>query len=239
MNSKSCTVSTVTRKFVMAVSGLGLIGFVFFHLIGNLLLLVPGGVKFNEYAARLESLEPYLYIAEIGLVILFLVHIWNGIRIALSNRRARDSVYVASGSRAPKTKGGPSKMWFGSTYMAVSGTLLLIFLVIHIAQFKYGPGTEAGYTTILHGANGPHDARDLYRLVKETFENGAFVLFYVTSMLFLAMHLRHGFWSWFQSLGILYPKCSKAIYAIGLLVALALGGGFLIIPLWFYFGFAS
>lgn len=210
----------------MGFTGLALVGFVIGHLAGNLTLYVPGGEVFNRYARGMESLGALLIAVEIGLVLVFLLHVITGIRVKLESKRARPVGYAVA-----RSKGGPSKGSFASRNMILTGMALLAFVIIHVKQFKYGPGVAEGYVTTLDGA----ESRDLYRLVVETYQNPWVVAFYVGMMLLLGMHLRHGFWSAFQSLGVAHPRWSPLIYSAAALLAVVLAGGFLIIPIWLYF----
>lgn len=224
--SKSIT-SSVGRKFVMALSGLSLVIFIILHLLGNLQLYFPKGDAFNIYAHKLESLGPLKLIGEIGLIVLFGAHILTAIMLTKKNKSARPEKYV----NGQKTKGGESKFNLSSTKMAVTGILIFVFLIIHIKQFTLGPSVSAGYVTSVDGT----EMRDLHKLVVETFQNPMFVGLYAFIMILLGLHLRHGFWSAFQSLGVSNPRFSKPIYSIGVVTAILLAVGFLGIPLWIYF----
>ena len=219
--------SSITKKFLMAVTGLAWVGFVISHLLGNLTLYLPGGQAFNEYAYALESLGVLLYVAEIGLVLLLLTHVFTAINLRRSNAAARTTDYA----HPLKSKGGPSKSNASSLYMIISGSILLIFLVFHIWHFKYGPGVAESY--VVSYGNG--EIRDLYRLVVESFKDPAVVIFYSVAVLFLGLHLRHGFWSAFQSLGLIYPGISNALYSAAIVIATLLAFGFLFIPVYIYF----
>lgn len=210
----------------MALSGLGLVGFVVMHLLGNLTLLAPQPGPFNEYAHKLESLGPLLWVAEIGLIGIFVLHIVMAIWTTSTHRVARPIAYQNA-----KSKGGPTKNTVLSRRMIVSGTLLLAFVIFHVNQFKFGPGIAQGYVTQIKGET----ARDLYRHVFQSFQSPWTVGVYVAAMLFLGMHLRHGFWSAFQSLGVAYPKYSKCIYVGAWFIAAALTLGFLLLPIYLHF----
>lgn len=211
----------------MALTGLALTGFVVTHLAGNLLLYLPQGSAFNVYAHKLESMGPLLYVAEAGLALFFLLHIAMAIWTRSTDRAARPIGY-----QVQATKGGPSKSTAASRNMIVTGVVLLVFVVLHIKHFKFGPGIEQGYVTDLGGAQ----ARDLHRWVTESFRNGWVTLSYVGVMILLGAHLRHGFWSAFQSLGVLAPAHSQKIHCLAALIATVLAVGFLGIPIWIYFG---
>jgi succinate dehydrogenase / fumarate reductase cytochrome b subunit len=221
--------TTVAKKILMALTGLSLVIFVCAHLVGNLLLYV-GPAAFNAYAHKLMSLGGLLYVAEAILTAFFLVHIVTAIWITLGNWRARPDSYEVRAAQ-----GHPSRMNISSKTMIWTGLILAVFTVIHLINFKYGPGIEEGYTFILDGET----ARDLYRLVAESFAREVYVIPYVLCMVLLGYHIRHGFWSAFQSLGVNHPRYTPVIYGIGVLAAIVLGVGFIAIPIWFYVGGAA
>ncbi|MCB0275456.1 MAG: succinate dehydrogenase cytochrome b subunit [Calditrichaeota bacterium] len=213
--------STIVKKILMSLTGLGLVIFVLGHLIGNLSLLF-GPEPFNLYSHKLMSLGPLLWVIEIGLVAFFLIHAWNGISVSRHNRRSRPVRYAKTGDA-----GGPSKKSLSSVSMIFTGIILLVFLVIHVATFKYG----AYYTTVIDGV----EMRDLYKLVYQKFHDPLYVFGYTGVMILLGFHLRHGFWSAFQSLGTNHPRYSGPIYTIGVVLAIVLAIGFIAIPLYTYF----
>ncbi len=224
MNTSHLWWSSVGKKLLNGLSGLMLIGFVCVHLAGNLTLFArDGGKLFNSYAHHLEALGPLLYAMEFGLIAIFLLHIASAVSVRLSQKEARPQAYAVTAS-----KGGPSKQSLSSRSMLITGLLLAGFVVLHVKMFKYGPYYE---TTLKDGTV----VRDLYKLVVEEFSKPVITWAYVVIMLMLGLHLRHGFWSALQSLGALKPKCSGCVYAGGLLFAILLAGGFLLLPLYFLY----
>jgi succinate dehydrogenase / fumarate reductase cytochrome b subunit len=218
--------SSVFQKVIMALTGLCLILFVIMHLLGNLSLYKADGTPFNKYAAMLHSFGGLLYVAEVGLLVLFVVHIATALRIQLGKNAARDVGY-----KLYKSKGGPSRANLSSRFMIYSGVVILFFLVLHIWQFRFGPNIEQGYVTQING----EQVRDLHKLVTETFHNPVFVIIYVFAMIMLGFHLRHGFWSAFQSLGARSPSLHSFLTKLAPLLAIVISLGFLGIPLWIYF----
>ncbi|MFZ9594765.1 MAG: succinate dehydrogenase cytochrome b subunit [Bdellovibrionia bacterium] len=217
--------TTVGMKFLMAISGLSLVGFVILHLAGNLILLQPNGSLFNAYAEKLASLGPLLEAAEIVLLSLAGMHVMIAFRLKYLATQARPVGYQLQNS-----KKGPSKMDVASKNLIFTGALLLLFLVVHIKQFKFGPGIAEGYVQQLDGKS----IRDLHRLVVESFHQPVIVAFYSAAMLFLGMHLKHGIWSAFHSLGATQKRTQAFIYSLGLALAGLLAVGFLLIPVWIY-----
>ncbi len=218
--------SSVGKKIINGLSGLGLILFIIVHLGGNLTLFSPDSDLFNGYAHKLHEMGVLLYVAEIGLLVLFLVHIVSAIDVTIQNRRSRAEKYVMTANA-----GAPSRKSFSSQTMILSGLILLVFIVWHVISFRFGPGVEEGYVTIIKG----EEARDLYRLVYEFFSTPLNVILYVLAMVFLGFHLRHGFWSALQTLGLNRRNASATVYSLAFFVALVFAVGFLLIPIWIYF----
>lgn len=216
--------STIGRKVIMAISGICLMLFIVVHLGGNLTLFVSPEL-FNNYAHKLESLGPLLYVAEAGLLAIFLFHVITAFLVHAEKKRARPDRYDVVAS-----KGGPSKSTVASRSMIYTGIILLLFIPAHIWMFKFNAGQPFEYSQV-------DDAKvkDLYSVVATAFKNPYIAFGYAAVMLLLGMHLRHGFWSALQSLGAMCPRGSAFIYTAGLVFAVLMAGGFLVLPLWFYF----
>jgi succinate dehydrogenase / fumarate reductase cytochrome b subunit len=210
--------SSVGSKYLIALSGLSLVGFLILHLAGNLLVLVSPDA-FNRYSNRLIH-NPLLIPAELGLLALFLLHVFKTVRLWFGSRDARPKGYAQK-----KWAGHSSRKSVASTTMILSGTFLFVFVLLHLVTFKYGPH----YVTADH----PGD-RDLYRLMIEVFSKPSYVLFYVVSMVIIGFHLWHGASSAFQSLGIDQGGIAPKIRAAGWGLAVLIAGGFLIIPVWVF-----
>ncbi len=213
--------SPVGKKVLTGITGLGLTLFVLMHVSGNLSYFKSSDA-YNTYSHFLLSLGPLLYAVELGLVAFFAVHAVQGIRIFLGKRKAR-----AHGYKTYASKGKPSMQSLSSRSMIVTGILLLLFLLIHLKTFKYG----AYYETIVDGV----PMRDLARLLTETFQSPFYTFGYVAIMVLLGIHLRHGFWSAFQSLGAMNPRLTPVVYGLGVAIALIVAVGFLVLPLWIFF----
>ncbi len=224
---KKALESSVGRKYLMGASGLLLIGFLFSHMAANLLLYLPDGTAFNMYAQGLRSLGPGLWVLESGLLGLFLLHIGVAMKLHFGTPKGRPTNYIAG----QKTKGGASKYGLSSNAMKWTGIVLGLSLVAHVAWFRFEIGVTGDYMTTIDG----EPARDLYRLVMDTFQNPLAAGLYTAVMMFLFFHLRHGFWSAFQSFGAMAPKYDKGIQALGVLVALLLTAGFIGLPFFIYF----
>jgi succinate dehydrogenase / fumarate reductase cytochrome b subunit len=186
--------TSVGTKLLIGITGLALFLFLISHIAGNALIFL-GPTIFNSY----------------------LVHIYKTVTMYLGNQQARPVAY-----QVKKSQGAPSRKTFSSTTMIFSGLWLLIFVIIHVRGFKYGP-----YYPVAGS-----DVRDLYRLVVEAFRSPLMVAFYVVSMLVVASHLWHGAPSTFQSLGLDHPRWTPRILALGKVLAVIIGGGFIIITLY-------
>ena len=226
MISKQLWKSTVGKKMVMAVSGIFLMLFLVGHLGGNLALFLPdNGTVFNRYARMLAELGIWLYVIEAVLLLFFLFHVVAAFNVYASKKRARAGSYAMTVS-----KGGPSKLTVSSRSMLATGIALLIFIPLHIWMFKFNMGREYP-TTVVDG----EEIENVYLVVVSAFQNPRIALGYSAVMLLLGLHLRHGFWSALQSLGAMSPRWTPVIYTVGLIFAVLLAGGFLVLPLYFFF----
>jgi len=208
--------SSVGMKILIGVTGLALVLYLIVHIAGN--LMVFGGPSlFNKYAYTLES-NPLIPVIEIGLLLLFVVHVYKTVTMFLSNQQARPARYARK-----QRAGYTSRKSFASSTMIFSGLWLLVFIVIHVKAFRYG--TEYAWA---------EGGRDLYRLEIENFSNPLIVLFYVLSMLVVGSHLWHVASSSLQSLGLDHPRWTPRIRATGKLLAVLIAGGFITIAIWAY-----
>jgi succinate dehydrogenase / fumarate reductase, cytochrome b subunit len=215
--------SQVGRKILTGLTGIFLVLFVIFHLVGNLAILGEPDAM-NRYSMFLHDLGPLLWIARIGLLAVFTIHAWLGISIWLKKRKARPDKYAVYSS-----KGGASKQGLSSRSMAFTGVVLLIFVIFHINTFALG-ATE---TVLIDG----RETHDIKSLVINTFEGSAYYAFgYAFVMMLLGTHLAHGIWSAFTSLTLSSKKASAVVYTLGAVLAILLAAGFLFLPLYIHFG---
>jgi succinate dehydrogenase / fumarate reductase cytochrome b subunit len=201
--------SSVGKKMLMAVTGLGMTGFLAVHLLGNVMAFA-GAEAFNGYAAKLHSLQPYLSVFNIGLATLGLVHIVVGIILFFGNLKARPTRY--------KVYQNPGGRTFGSNTMPYTGVLILIFVIFHLLKFTF---VDKSVTPI-------------YQQMAATFANPLWVIMYVVAMVIVAVHISHGFWSLFQTFGINHPRYMPLIMKLGLVVTLVFGFGFGILPIYLW-----
>ena len=203
--------SSIGKKASMAITGLLLIGFLIAHLGGNLSLYKGEGV-FDEYAHFLGSLE-LLPLAELILVLLFASHITLGVLTMLENRGARPIKYGITASHGEKT--------VSSTTMFISGSMILIFLLKHLWDFRFHKEIfeEAPAEVVRTALNYPWTAT-----------------VYLLGAAALGFHLFHAFASAFQTLGMNHPKYTPALTWIGRVLALIVALGFASFPLIFWLG---
>jgi succinate dehydrogenase / fumarate reductase cytochrome b subunit len=207
--------SSIGKKWVVGISGSLLVLFVLAHLVGNLTIYVgPFGEGINVYAQALHASPLFLWAARGGLVVVFLVHIFTALSLVLENRRARPQRYAVK-ARLQSTI-------FART-MALSGLVVLSFLIFHVLQFAAGFSPHSH----LYDLEGRHDVAAMIIL---SFHNPLVSGFYLLSILLLGMHLSHGISSIFQTFGLNGRKSSSLIRRGALVVSWALMAGFASIP---------
>jgi succinate dehydrogenase / fumarate reductase cytochrome b subunit len=211
-----CT-STVGKKYLMGISGLIWTGFVAAHMAGNLLIFISPDA-YNSYGHALTS-GSIIYFAEGLLVFALATHIFLALNLTVKNRSARPGGYAVAAA-------APKKASFGSTTMAVHGTIILVFIILHLITFKYG----THYETTVNGVV----MRDLSRLMFEVFAQPGYVAWYLVALVLLGFHLRHGVSSVFQSFGLLHPSYQKGIKCLGVLYAVVVAGGFIAQPVYIF-----
>jgi succinate dehydrogenase / fumarate reductase, cytochrome b subunit len=214
--------ATLSRKNLMALTGLFLCFFLVIHLFGNLQLLLPPEAaqwQFNFYSKLLAG-NIFIQFISYALFASILAHVLYALFITLKNRRANGKRYLYD-RRALVSK------WY-SRKMGLLGTVILFFLVIHLRDFWYR--SQFGYLPLDKDGQ-----RDLYTLVITVYRNGWYVLIYVLSMVALAYHLLHGFFSAARSLGIYHPRYVGLVKAVGWVYSIGIGAGFAFIPVFIYF----
>ncbi len=257
--------SSLGKKYIMAVTGVLLIGFVVAHMGGNLLLFA-GRDAINTYAAALKARPALLWTARLGLLTVFVVHLFVAFRLTYENYAARPQAYAYERTL---------RATLASQHMMLTGLVLLAFIVYHLAHFTlgvvtptsiqvatngdpitlstpknyldlseirpsgakdYNPATELSYRLIDHKKD---DARhDVYSMVVSGFRNPWISLSYVVSMFFLGLHLWHGGSSWLQSLGLAAPASSSVRLSsyLGPILAVIIVAGNCAIPVSVWLG---
>jgi len=206
--------SSVGTKLLIGLTGLALFAYLILHLAGNAAIFL-GPDAFNEYAHFLIS-NPLIVPIEIGLLLVFLLHIYKTVTMWMANRRARPVGY-AKKELARHT----SRKSVASSTMIASGVLIALFVVVHVKQFKFGT---------FYLVEGSDAVRDLYRTEIEVFQHPLWVAFYVIATVLVGLHLRHGIASALQSLGLDHPKYTRRITAWGVALAVVIAGGLAVIP---------
>ncbi|MDP6394345.1 MAG: succinate dehydrogenase cytochrome b subunit [Desulfobacterales bacterium] len=199
--------SSIGKKLLMALTGFCLCGFLITHLFGNL-LLYSGKETFNAYSERLNSLGLISRFIELGLLFFAVIHVIIGAILFFQNLKARPVQYIVN-----KRAGGRT---IGSATMPYTGFLLLTFVIFHLINFHF---TDKTYATI-------------YQIVSSTFTKPGYVTIYIAAIFITAIHIRHGFWSAFQTIGANHPKYMPVIRVISILFSIILGIGFGSIPIY-------
>ena len=208
--------SSIGKKFTMGISGLLLCLFIAQHLVGNMMLF-GGEALFNSYVETLSTFKPLVRIIEVIISIIFLSHIISGIRLSLDNKSANSVLYnVNSGSETSS---------FSSRTMAITGSAVFIFVIMHLStiwyQFQLIHGSGSYYDIILGDEFG--------------FGNPIYAVFYVVAMILMGVHLKHGFQSAFQTFGISDSRYKGLIEKMSMIFWLIIPAGFTWIALWFGF----
>ena len=205
--------SSIGKKVLMAITGLLLSFFMVFHLFGNLFLFVSEQA-FNSYVEKLNYFKPLVRVAEFFLLLFVFSHAYTGISLWWSNRKAKQksgSYSKANTSQAARTA-------------SITGSFVFIFLITHWATFWYKfnfEHPESYYQVVLGNEVG--------------FGNPFFSVFYIVAIALLGYHLKHGFLSAGQTLGIKGTKYEKIYVSVSSLFWLWIPLGFISIPLWFGF----
>ena len=196
--------SSVGKKSIMAASGLLLTFFIITHLLGNSVSFL-GREAFNAYAEQLHSFGVFIYFFELGLLILFLIHIITGVILYFENLGARPSRYSVDTS-----EGGRS---LGSRTMPYTGVIILVFIIVHLMNFHF---TDKSVPVA--------------DLVRNLLSRPGLAFFYIFSLVALALHLSHGFWSLFQSIGFNHEKYNRFLLKGALAFSILVGFVFILIP---------
>ena len=202
--------SSIGKKQVMAVTGLCFCLFIAVHLMGNF-TIYAGKDSFLSYVDHLHSVEALVTLAEMGLVFLAVIHIGTGLFLFLENRRARPAPYAVK-----KSAGGQT---IGSWTAPYTGVLILAFVILHLIKFRF-----VDKMTI-----------DDFVILSKTFADfGFWTLFYIAGVILVAVHVSHGFWSGFQTLGLSHPKYMPLIERLAIVFSLVIGIGFASIPVFLF-----
>jgi succinate dehydrogenase / fumarate reductase cytochrome b subunit len=201
--------STIGKKWVMAVTGISLVLFTFAHMAGNLQVFL-GADAFNDYAHKLQSLGPLLWVARAGLFAMAALHIVSAVQLTARARAARPADYA---------KRVPQVSTLASRLMRIGGVILAAFIIFHILHFTTGQ---------LHPAFSKGGA---YGNVVIGFQVWWVAVFYIVAMSFLGLHLYHGVWAGVRTLGIAKPNPKPMERKLALAAAIIIWAGFIAVPL--------
>ena len=209
--------STIGGKTLVGITGLSFALFLVAHMAGIMLMFVSAEA-YNKYGHALIS-NPAIYIAEAGLIVIFVAHLAKAIQLTIKNNQARPQKYHVAASGEKATTAVQKTLW-------AQGLLILVFVILHLNTFKFG--------TIYYVTYDGETIRDLHRLVIEVFQSPAYVGGYFVALLILGFHVKHGVASAFQTLGVNHPKYTPMLKTISLLYALVVVGGFIAQPVYVF-----
>jgi succinate dehydrogenase / fumarate reductase cytochrome b subunit len=219
----SLTNTTIGKKMVMAVSGLVLFGFVIGHMLGNLQVFL-GPDAINGYSHTLHTTPALLWGARSVLLVAIVAHASTAISLTRMNRAARPVAYAQKKDIATD---------YAAKTMFWSGLTIALYVAYHLAHLTFGVTKGLGYEHL------PLDAKglpDVYHNIVHSFQVPWCTAIYVVAQGALSMHLYHGAWSLFQSLGLNHKRYNESIRSSAVAVAMAVCVGFLAVPLAVLFG---
>jgi len=214
--------SSIGKKITMAVTGGFLLIFLIIHLAGNITLFF-GADAFNGYVKALEVVKPLIRVIEVVLLAAFLLHIFNGLRLWLENKRARGVTY--------KVNSASENSNVFSRTMFLTGSIVFIFLVLHLGTFFWRFN--------VHDPSGLANSHEYFQIVVDFFSYWWYSLLYVIAVLILGFHLNHGFQSAFQTFGWNHKKYTPLLKKIGTIYAIIMAIGFASMPIYFFFFFGG
>ena len=218
MSKENFLQSSIGKKLVMGITGLFLITFLIVHVGCNSCIFVnDGGVLFNK-VAHFMAHNILIRIMEVVLFAGIFTHMIQALILTLHNNKARPVKYAV-------TDGKANSKWY-SRSMGILGSLLLIFFVVHWANF-WIPTKVAVYTGTEH---------DTFAHMKEVFANPVFVAIYMVGVISLCYHLLHGFPSAFQTLGLNHRKYTPLIKKLGTIFSIVVCALFAAMPITMYLG---
>jgi succinate dehydrogenase / fumarate reductase cytochrome b subunit len=219
MNWKAAFSTAIGKKLLMGATGLFLIVFLIVHCYINAQVFYnDGGEHFNTLAHFMGT-NPVIRFIEIGLIVFLLWHAILGLQLWFKNMGRRKVKYAVKA-------GNKTSSWY-SRSMGILGTLILLFLIVHLSAFWLPNRTNQ----IVEGAE-----LDLFQRMADAFSNPLIVAIYLFGCIALAWHLVHGFFSAFQTFGLTTHRYKDIIYNIGVGFAIIVPLIFALMPIWFYGG---
>lgn len=218
MSKENFLQSSIGKKLVMGITGLFLITFLIVHVGCNSCIFVNDGGKLFNTVAHFMAHNILIRIMEIVLFAGIFIHMIQALILTLHNNKARPVKYAV-------TDGKSNSKWY-SRSMGILGSLLLIFFVVHWANF-WIPTKVAVFSGTEH---------DTFAHMKEVFTNPIFVIIYMVGVISLCYHLLHGFPSAFQTLGLNHRKYTPLIKKLGTIFSIVVCALFAAMPITMYLG---
>ena len=209
------TKSSIGKKWIVALTGLAMFLFVIGHVTGNLQFFL-GPEAINHYGQLLRIWPELLWVIRLSLLACLVLHVIFTMLVVIENRKARPQKYARQATVQAK---------LSTKLMAVSGILLLAFIVFHLAHF-----TTHSVDPAFHGFKDEKGRHDVYRMLVVAFSNPVMAGSYALAMIFLCSHLSHGAWSWLQTLGLRTKNISEGVNRGAAILAVVLALGYVSIP---------
>lgn len=216
--------SDIGKKYVMAITGVVGLGFIFFHMLGNLHIF-EGANQLNEYAEGLRDIgEPIaprtflLWIARLGLLAALVLHVHAAFALTAANKRARGTVGYEEHNYLAANYASRTMIW--------TGIIVLLFIAWHLADLTIG----------VEAINGEFRRGEVYDNVIASLERWPVFLLYLTAQGALALHIWHGAWSLFQSVGVNNPRFNHWRRNFATMLASIVAVGYLVVPFGVMFG---
>ena len=222
----SLTDTTIGKKAVMAASGVILFGFVIGHMLGNLQFFISADA-INGYSHTLHSTPVLLWVARATVFLAVLAHIVSAVQLTALNRSARPVAYAKKKDVATS---------YAAKVMPIGGMVLLLYIIYHLAPLPFGVTNGLGYNHLPMDQNG---LPDVYFNVVNSFRVPWCTAIYLVAQVFLGLHLYHGSWSMFQSLGLNHARYNETLRSAASAVAIAVVAGFMAVPIAVQLGFVK
>ncbi|MFA9392295.1 MAG: succinate dehydrogenase cytochrome b subunit [Prolixibacteraceae bacterium] len=229
MNKGSFLSASIGRKFLMSITGLFLVTFIIIHMSVNLLLIFDDSGELFNIAAHFMATNPLIKIMEPVLALGFMIHILWSLMITVQNMKARPVGYN-------KTNQSINSSW-ASRNMLILGGLILVFLGLHIYDFWWK--IKVSGSPLLELSTGSvEEMHNTYALVSTLFKSSVvYCLIYIAGGILLGLHVTHGFWSAFQTIGLNNDVWRKRLFVLATIIGWMFAIGFSLIPLYFMIKF--
>lgn len=221
--------SSLGRKYIMAVTGVVMFGFVIGHLAGNLQIFL-GSEAINRYGHFLQSNPELIWPARLFLLLMLVLHIWAATSLTIENRAARAVAY---------SEYRPIGSSYASRTMFMSGLIIFVFIIYHLLHFTVQVQSVNFTGKSFVGLEDPQKRHDIYSMMVLGFRNKGVSAFYIVGMALLCLHLSHGISSMFQSLGWKSKAYGPLLDNLARVIAILIFAGYVSIPLAILFGYGK